>query len=117
MKYRSYNAKRDQSEPDIVDALTSAGWEVHRELPVDLLCLKRVNVRQLIAVLQRYPDESCLLCVPVECKTAVGKKKPKFTIDKRQEKQNAFCDRWKIDKPTTPQEALLLMGERLELMP
>ncbi len=34
---RRYDAKRDDTEPDIVEALEKAGWHVWRELPVDLL--------------------------------------------------------------------------------
>ena len=117
MGFKHHRSHRDLSEPEIVEALEKSGWEVHRKLPVDLLCIKRVSVKQLIAVLQRFDDESCLLSVPVECKTARGKKNPKAVIDKRQIEQNEFCARWRIDKPTTPEEALLLMGERLELMP
>lgn len=101
MKYRRFNAKRDEAEPAIVEALEKAGWEVHRELPVDLLCLKRdgdtVKVRLL------------------EAKTARGKKKPKAILDKRQVKQNEFCERWNIDKPTSAFEALLACGEVITL--
>jgi hypothetical protein len=34
---RRFDARRDDTEPDIVDALQKAGWKVWRELPVDLL--------------------------------------------------------------------------------
>lgn len=101
MKYRSHNARRDESEPEIVSALERAGWEVHRELPVDLLCLKQVDGKFHVKLL--------------ECKTAQGKKKPKAVIDKRQIKQNEFCERWKIDKPTCAMEALLAAGEKVTL--
>jgi hypothetical protein len=113
MKYRGHNAKRDSAEPAIVKALAKAGWEVHRELPVDLLCLKRVSLEQLMRVVSF--DEGFLLAVPMEAKTARGKRQPKAVIDKRQAKQNAFCDRWNIPKPTTPMEALLAVGERVEI--
>lgn len=97
MRYRSHNAKRDESEPAIVEALEAAGWEVHRELPIDLLCLKQINGKFHVKLL--------------ECKTARGKRKPKAVIDKRQETQNAFCERWNISKPTNADEALLAVEE------
>lgn len=109
--------QRDLSEPKIVEALEKAGFTVYKKLPVDLMVMKQVSIKQLIAVLQRFEDESCLLCVPLECKTAYGKKQPKARVRKDQQEQNEFCARWKIDKPTSPDEALLLMGERLELLP
>jgi hypothetical protein len=102
VKYRRHNAKRDKVEPEIVAALEKAGWEVHRELPVDLLCLKRISPT-LVAVRL------------LENKTPQGKKNPKAVIDKRQEKQNAFCAKWEIPKPTTPFEALLAVGEKVSL--
>lgn len=101
MKYRRHDAKRDAVEPQIVEALEKAGWEVHRELPVDLLCLKRVGNVVRVRLL--------------ECKTPYGKKQPKAVIDKRQQKQIDFCERWEIQKPTGAQEALLAVGEVIEL--
>lgn len=97
MKYRAHNAKRDAVEPEIVEALEKAGWEVHRELPVDLLCLKRAGNAVKVRLL--------------ECKTPYGKKKPKAIVDKRQQKQLEFCLRWDISKPTSAMEALLAVGE------
>lgn len=35
---KRHDARRDDTEPAIVDALRKAGWHVWRELPVDLLC-------------------------------------------------------------------------------
>lgn len=101
MKYRRFDAKRDQAEPAIVEALEKTGWEIYRELPVDLLALKRVNGQVLVRLL--------------EAKTAQGKRKPKAVIDKRQVKQNEFCQRWDIPKPTTPIEALVAVGEHMEI--
>lgn len=101
MKFRGHNAKRDAAEPPIVEALEKAGWEVHRELPVDLLCLKRDGDRVRVRLM--------------EVKTARGKRNPKAVLRKEQVKQNAFCERWKIDKPTTPFEALLAAGETVEI--
>lgn len=101
MKYRSHNAKRDAVEPEIVAALEKAGWEVHRELPVDLLCLKRAGDRIQVRLL--------------ECKTPRGKKQPKAVLDKRQQRQMEFCLRWDVPKPTSAMEALLAVGETIEL--
>lgn len=101
MKYRRHDAKRDQAEPAIVEALEQAGWEVHRELPVDLLCLKREGDHVRVKLL--------------EAKTPRGKKKPKAVLDKRQVKQNEFCERWEVEKPTNPLEALLAVGEVVTL--
>ena len=102
MRYRSHNAKRDASEPPIVEALEKAGWEVHRELPVDLLCLKRDGDRVKVKLM--------------EVKTAKGKRNPKAVLRKEQVKQNEFCERWAIPKPTTPMEALLAAGETVEIV-
>jgi hypothetical protein len=101
VKFRGHNAKRDRVEPEIVAALEQAGWEVHRELPVDLLCLKRVGNVVKVRLL--------------ECKTPRGKKKPKAVIDKRQQRQLEFCERWEVQKPTSAMEALLAVGEVIEL--
>lgn len=35
-----YGVRRDEGEPQIVEALEKAGWHVWRELPVDLLLYK-----------------------------------------------------------------------------
>lgn len=102
MKFRGHNAKRDAAEPAIVEALEKAGWEVHRELPVDLLALKRIDADRVMVRL-------------LEAKTAQGKRDPKARVRKDQERQNAFCERWNIPKPTTPVDALLAVGERVEI--
>lgn len=34
---RRFAARRDDSEPEIIEALNKAGWKVWRSLPVDLL--------------------------------------------------------------------------------
>lgn len=102
MKNRRYDAKRDQAEPKIVEALEKAGWTVYRDLPVDLLCLKRINYETVEVRL-------------LEAKTAQGKRNPKARVRKDQAAQNDFCARWSIPKPTTPFEALLAVGERIQL--
>jgi hypothetical protein len=101
MKFRGHNAKRDATEPAIVAALESAGWSVYRELPVDLLALKRVGDRVAVRLL--------------EVKTAQGKRNPKERIRKDRAVQNEFCERWNVPKPTTPMEALLAVGEKIEI--
>jgi hypothetical protein len=115
MKYRRFDAKRDAAEPAIVEALEAAGWEVHRELPVDLVVLKRVSVEQLMRMLTRFEDGTVLAVGLQEAKTAQGKRNPKARVRKDQLAQNEFCDRWEIPKPTTPIEALLAVGERVEI--
>lgn len=110
-----YAGRRDYSEPKIVEKLREAGWEVHRELPVDTICLKRVSPEQLRRVITQFDDGSFLLIKLLECKTPRGKKNPKAVLDKRQKEQIEFCTRWKIDKPTEPIEALLAVGEVVTL--
>jgi hypothetical protein len=100
VKYRRFNAKRDESEPAIVEALEKAGWEVHRELPVDLLCLKR--------------DGNTVKVRLLECKSPQGKA-GKARKRKDQPEQLAFCERWNVQKPTGAIEALLAVGEVIEL--
>lgn len=100
MRYTRRAARRDDSEPEIVSALEKAGWEVHRELPVDLLCLKRVGNTVKVRLL--------------ECKTPQGKA-GKARKRKDQPEQLAFCERWEVPKPTSAFEALLACGETVEL--
>lgn len=108
-----YAKRRDASEPDQVKALRGAGWEVTRHLPVDLLCHRIVTLDQLLRVLKR--GDGYLLVLPMECKTAYGKKDPKAKLDKRQKEQIEYCERWKIPKPTDGFEALLAVGEKVTL--
>lgn len=88
---RGYAQKRDNSEPDIVDALEKAGVLVWRKLPVDLLYFYRGKFGLL------------------EIKTPKGKK-GQVWADKRQEEQAALCKALGISKPTTPEEALQAVG-------
>jgi hypothetical protein len=112
VRNRRYDAKRDDSEKDIVKALEKAGWEVCRELEIDLLCLKWVSREQMMRIVKQSRD-GWLAVVPLECKTPQKNGKAKSRKD--QEKQDAFCATWNIDKPTTPMEALLAVGEQVEL--
>lgn len=114
MKYRRHDAKRDDAEPSIVKELEKFGYAIHRELPVDLLIHKLVSKEHLLRVLAR-PDGLFLLSLPIEVKTAYGKKDPKARIRKEQEEQNAYCARWQIEKPTCASEALLAVGEKISL--
>lgn len=91
-KYRRA-AKRDTSEPAIVDALNAAGFLVWRELPVDLLTYRYDRGFQV-----------------VEVKTPYGKKAPKARIDKRQEAQAEFIALTCCPVVMTPEEALLRLG-------
>lgn len=100
MRYTRRAAKRDVSEPAIVEALERAGWEVHRELPVDLLCLKRSGDTVKVRLL--------------ECKTP-HTKGGKARKRKDQPDQIAFCERWQVEKPTSAAEALLAVGEKITL--
>lgn len=95
------DAKRDIAEPAIVSALQKAGWEVHRDLPVDLLCIKHRDGKLILKL--------------VEVKTPRGKKNPKVVIDKRQKAQLEFLERHKIPRTCTPFEALLAVGEVVKL--
>jgi hypothetical protein len=84
-------AKRDQSEPGIVSALESAGWEVYRHLPVDLLAIKGGVIRLL------------------EAKTPT--KTGRIPKRKDQPKQNEFCERHGIPRVGTAEQALEALGE------
>jgi hypothetical protein len=110
-----YAGRRDYSEPKIVEKLREAGWEVHRDLPIDTICLKRVNADQFRRAVTVLGEGEYLLIKLLECKTARGKKDPKAVIDKRQKEQNEFCERWHVDKPTCAFEALLAVGEKVEI--
>jgi len=100
MKFRGHNAKRDAIEPEIVSALEKAGWEVHRELPVDLLCLKRVGNVVKVRLLE---------CKSPHTKSGGARKR------KDQPEQLAFCERWEVPKPTSAFEAMLACGEQINL--
>jgi hypothetical protein len=90
VKNRRHDAKRDESEKDIVKALEKAGWEVCRELPIDLLCLKYVSREQMLRIIKQSRD-GWLAVVPLECKTA--QKNGKARKRKDQPEQDAFVPR------------------------
>ena len=80
-------AKRDTSEPDIIEALLRVGAQVARlTQPVDLAV--------------RFRGRLYLL----ECKT------PGKSLDKRQQTQAEFCREWEIPYVKTPEEALKAIG-------
>lgn len=90
--HHRHDAKRDDAEPAIVDALQTAGFEVERMgKPVDL-AVRRAWYPRGINVL-------------LECKTL--KPNGKFpSLDKRQEKQNSFIERGGAIRVGTPEAAL-----------
>lgn len=80
----------DSSQAEIIAALEKAGYEVFRQLPVDLLVRKRSNGSLAL----------------LECKTRTGKRVPKAKLDKRQVAQQEFCERTGTPYVTTAEEAL-----------
>lgn len=99
MGYNRYAKKPDASQSAIIKALKDAGWSVWIiGRPVDLLCWKQGR------------GFRCL-----EAKTAYGKKNPKAKIDKRQVEQIEFINTTGTPRVTCAQEALLAVGETIEL--
>lgn len=99
MSVARFAKRTDTTQKAIVEALRKAGWMVWIiERPVDLLCWK--------------PSKGfhCL-----ECKTPRGKKNPKAVIDKRQVEQIEFIEATGTRRVCTPFEALLALGETVEL--
>lgn len=95
----AYARRTDTSQPAIVKALREAGWHVWIiGRPVDLLCWKAGK------------GFRCL-----EAKTARGKKNPKAVIDKRQKEQIEFIETTGTRRVTTAFEALLALGEVVNL--
>lgn len=85
----------DFSQAEIIAALEKAGYEVYRQLPVDLLVRKRSNGRLAL----------------LECKTATGKRNPTAKWRRDQETQNEFCRRTNTPRVTTAEEALRALGD------
>jgi hypothetical protein len=93
--------RSDNSQAGIVEAIQGAGWSVWIiGRPVDLLCWRRRDGFRLL-----------------ECKTAYGKQNPKAVIDKRQKEQIEFIELTGTPRVTSPIEALLALGEKVELLP
>jgi hypothetical protein len=92
---RRINPTRDLAEPDIVKALKKAGWDVYRDLPVDLLCIKGSKVKLL----------------EVKTPTKTGKRRKR----RDQPEQDAFIAKYEVPVVMTPMDALLAVGETVEL--
>jgi hypothetical protein len=84
-------ARRDLSEPKIVEALEAIGCKVYRSLPADLLVHRSAWGAGWFRVL--------------ECKTPHGKA-GKAVVDKRQKDQILFLEQTGTPRVTTPEAAL-----------
>jgi hypothetical protein len=89
--HRSYNGKRDKAEPAIVEALQAAGYDVFRQMRVDL------------AVRKSYWEPGVVMLL--EAKTPQGKK-GRIAIDKRQKAQIEFLAKTGVPRVSTPATAL-----------
>lgn len=99
MSFNRYARRPDESQQAIIMALRLAGWHVWIiGRPVDLLCWK---------------DGKGFRCL--EAKTARGKKNPKARIDKRNEEQIKFIELTGTPRVTCAFEALLAVGEKVEI--
>lgn len=99
MSLNRYAKRIDKSQPDIVEALHKAGWDVWViSWPVDLLCWKAGHGFKVL-----------------ECKTLYGKRNPKPITDKRQKEQIEFLKLTGAPIVCTPMEALLAVGEKVTL--
>ena len=85
----------DASQAGIIEALESAGYEVYRQLPCDLLVRKKSTGKLSL----------------LEAKTPTGKRSPKARLDKRQAAQAEFCERTGTPYVTSAIEALRALGE------
>lgn len=91
---RRWDAKRDQSEKPIVEALEAAGLKVWRDLPVDLLVRKDSDPPGILRSLE------------VKTLTATGKA-PKR---KDRAKQNEFIAQTGTPVVGTPEQAMEAVG-------
>lgn len=107
-RYAQFYGVRDLSEPAIVEEIEKAGWEVHRKIPVDLLCVKLVTYEQLIYLTQR-PGGVFAVWIPLECKTP--QKNGRQRKRKDQEAQDKICAKWRIDRPVSKIQARIALGE------
>jgi hypothetical protein len=97
MAVRRYAKRTDQTQASIVKALRRAGWHVwviHE--PVDLLCWKPGRGFRVL-----------------ECKTPT--KGGRIRIRKDQAAQNGFIELTGTPRVADPFEALLKLGEKVEL--
>ena len=93
---RRWDAKRDASEPDIVDALQKAGCTVWRDLPVDLLVRKPGDPPGWLRVM--------------ECKTLTPTGKVQRAAKGRREAQELFIAATGCPVVGTPEQALEAVG-------
>lgn len=103
MGFNRYARRADNSTQQIVDELRALGFTVeHIGKPTDLLVTHTkwgVNVWKLL-----------------ECKSR-KKKSGAIVLDKRQKVQRDFCERHGVPYVTDSFEALLALGETIELDP
>ena len=85
---KRHDARRDDTEPAIIEALEAAGWDVWRELPVDLLCY--------------HPATDTFKTL--ECKSKDKPLKPKPG------KQTEFIEQTGCPIVKTPEAALIALG-------
>jgi hypothetical protein len=90
-----YAARRDLSEPGIVDALEKAGVLVYRKLPCDLLCRVKSDPPGILRALEN--------------KTPQGKA-AKLKLRKDQQEQAEFCEETGTPYVMTPEQALHALG-------
>ncbi len=99
MSLNRYARKVDTTQAAIVDGLRALGVRVEIVgKPVDILC--------------RYWSERHrdFIWVPVEIKTAYGKRKPKARVDPRQEAQRRFLAETGVPVVTSLDEAVAALG-------
>ena len=100
MSLARFAKRTDTTQEAIVKALRAAGWLVWViSKPCDLLCWKAGRFQAL------------------EVKTPYGKKQPKARTDKRQKEQIEFLQATGAPVVTSPMEALLAVGEKVEVWP
>jgi hypothetical protein len=91
---RRWDARRDENEPEIVEALEAVGVLVYRELPCDLL-------------VRRHSDPPGILrTLEVKVPKASGEAK----LDKRQKEQAKFVADTGTPYVTTAEQALQALG-------
>lgn len=99
MSLLRYAKRADTTQSEIVKTLRGAGWHVwHISTPCDLLLWKEGRGFKAM-----------------EVKTPHGKRNPKARVDKRQVEQRQFISVTGAPVVTSPLEALLAVGEKVEL--
>jgi hypothetical protein len=115
VSWNRYNKRPDSSQADIVkDLREKGGWRVDIiGRPVDLLCFKVVSLEQLMRA--TACEGGFRLFMPLEAKTARGKKNPKAVVDKRQQEQIDFINDTGTRRVTSGFEARLALGDEVSL--